>query len=59
MKTLNFISFRGNKNVSVTYQDNQRGLMLSWVGTQQENWVDSMSIIERNYILKQIIKITE
>jgi hypothetical protein len=48
MKTF-VTNFRGKK-VEVTFQDSQRGIMLSWVGSDV-NLVDTLTKKERNELM--------
>jgi hypothetical protein len=53
METI-IIQFR-NKRSFTTFQNNQRGIMLSWVGTDDKNYVNELTTVERNEILITII----
>ena len=53
MRTIETI-FRG-KRVEIIYQDSDRGIMLSWIGTDV-NLIDTITRSERGEIIKLIIE---
>ena len=55
MKTIT-TTFRG-ETVLITYQDTMRGIMLSWVGTDGENLVDTITRKERNTIINTLLEV--
>jgi hypothetical protein len=54
MKTL--ITYFREKKVEIIYQDSDKGIMLSWVGSNK-NLIDTITKKERNILLKLIIEL--
>ena len=53
MKT--FITFFRGKKVEVTFQDSDKGIMISWVGSNA-NIVDDLTREERNSLIIECFK---